>query len=363
MKVAVFFGGRSVEHEVSVISGIQVCKTLGLEHEVIPVYLTKENQMYVDNELLNSNHYIDLELNKRNYVDLQNSNGAFLRYKTFPHKKIYFDIALLCVHGKGVEDGSLSSLFELLNIPYVGPSILSGAVSQNKAICKKTLKYHKVNMIDFELINEVNKNKIIDKLTFPSIVKANNLGSSIGISVVNDKDELLSSLDAIFRYDQEVIVEKYIKNKKEYNIALYKNKNSINLSLIEEVSGGNILSYNDKYLDNSSKSQRIIPANISNSLKREIEYNAKKIYYALGCNNLVRLDFIYDEDSKKLYFNEINSIPGSYAFYLFKDKKTFIELLNELINNSLNEYDYKNSLISTIDNNKIFERKTSLKFK
>lgn len=358
MRVAVFFGGRSVEHEVSVISGIQVCKTLGLEHDVIPVYLTKDNQMYLNKRLLDEDYYCNLELNKKCFVNIHNDEIPYLRYNRFPYKKIPFDIALLCVHGKGVEDGTLSSLFELLNIPYVGPSVLSGAISQNKALCKKILKSHKVNVIDFESIKEI---KQIEKLSFPIIIKANNLGSSIGIKVVNNEDEFNSALEYIFKYDQEVIVENYINNKKEYNIALYKNKDALELSLIEEVEGGEILSYDDKYIKKESK--RIIPAEISNSLKKEIEYNAKKIYYALGCNGIVRLDFIFDEDKKKIYFNEINSIPGSFAFYLFKGKKTFIELLNELLEQALKEYTNKNSLIRTINNNKIFERKIGLKFK
>ena len=155
--------------------------------------------------------------------------------------------------------------------------------------------------------------------------------------------------------------EKYIKNRKEYNIALFKSQDKVEVSMIEEVSGDGILSYEDKYLN--KKQSRFCPANIKNSLKNKIEYNAKKIYYGLNFNSIIRIDFIYDEDNRLLYFNEVNSIPGSYAYYLFKDKYTFLDLLNKLINQALQDYAKKKELIFTIDNNKIYETKKGIKFK
>lgn len=365
MKIAVFFGGQSVEHEVSVISGIQVCKALELEYDVIPIYITKSNQLYHSKNLYNTEIYIENKLPKNGFLRFDKEEKPILKFLSFPYKKIEFDIALLCVHGLGVEDGTLASVLDFYDIPYVGPNKLSSCVAQNKYFSKKILKNFNINVIDYEIlrkdsINEANLLKV-EKIGYPMIVKANSLGSSIGIEVVNNLEELKQSLEYIFKFDQEVIVEKYIKNRKEYNIALFKSQDKVEVSMIEEVSGDGILSYEDKYLN--KKQSRFCPANIKNSLKNKIEYNAKKIYYGLNFNSIIRIDFIYDEDNRLLYFNEVNSIPGSYAYYLFKDKYTFLDLLNKLINQALQDYAKKKELIFTIDNNKIYETKKGIKFK
>jgi len=366
MKIAVFFGGRSVEHEVSVVSGIQVCNALNLEHEIIPVYLDKNNRFFHNYNLLEKSFYTSPKFKKNEEYLLGAFDGKYyIRQAKFPFKKVYFDIAFLCVHGKGVEDGTLSSLFELLDIPYVGPSRLSGALSQSKKHTKQVLKNFNVDVVDYEIVNS---NKIKDKtlkrierLGFPLILKANNLGSSIGVEVVKDYQELLSACDYIFKYDDEVIIEKYIQNKKEYNIALFKHGDELILSEIEEILSKSVLSYEQKYLD--EECQKIIPAKIKKALQKDIEYNAKKIYYALNCKNVVRLDFIYDEDEKVLYLNEVNSIPGSYAFYLFKEKFSFLELLNKVINNSLLDFEKKRRLIRTVNNDSIYLKEIGFKNK
>ena len=355
MKVAVFFGGKSVEHEVSVISGIQVCKTLELEYEVIPVYITKSNKFYHDSNMYNTDFYLTNKYKKNGFYTLKKDKKPYLERTIFPFTKIEFDIALFCVHGAGVEDGTLASLFDFYDIPYVGPNKVSSCIAQNKYYCKKILEKININTINYEIIRkdsykEENLMKI-EKIGYPMILKANSLGSSIGIQVVNDYLELKEGLDYIFKYDSEIIVEKYIKNKKEYNIALFKNNNKVESSMIEEVKGENILSYDDKYI--SKKQTRICPANIKNSLRNKIEYNAKKIYYGLNFNSIIRIDFIYDDESNLLYLNEVNSIPGSYANYLFKDRYTFLDLLKKLIDQSLADYKKKQKLINTKDNNKI----------
>ena len=365
MKIAVFFGGKSVEHEVSVVSGIQVCKTLMLEHEVIPVYITKDNKFYYEKDMYNLDFYIDNKFNKKCFLSLNKNDSPYLEFNTFPFRKIEFDIALLCVHGDGVEDGTLASLFDFYDIPYIGPNKFSSCVAQNKYYCKKILKNFNIDVIDYEIIRKESYKEDelikIEKLGYPMILKANNLGSSIGIEVVNNIDELKDGLDYIFKYDSEIIIEKYIKNKKEYNIALFKNNDKVETSMIEEVKGEDILSYDDKYI--KKRQNRICPAEIKNSLRNKIEYNAKKIYYGLNFNSIIRIDFIYDQDDKILYFNEVNSIPGSYANYLFKNKYTFLDLLNSLINQSIADYNEKQKLIKIIDNNKIYEIKNGIKFK
>ena len=365
MKIAVFFGGKSVEHEVSVISGIQLCKTLELEYEVIPIYITKNNKFYYDTNLYETDFYIENNFKRKHFLSLEKDKKPYLKYVTFPFKRIEFDLAILCVHGSGVEDGTLASLFDFYDIPYVASNKISSCIAQNKYYCKRILEAFNVNVINYEIIRKDSYNDDIllkiERLSYPLILKANNLGSSIGIEVVNNFDELKKGLEYIFKYDQEVIVEKYIKNKKEYNIALFKNNNKVETSMIEEVKGDTILSYDDKYIN--KKQARICPADIKNSLKNKIEYNAKKIYYGLNFNSIIRIDFIYDEESNLLYFNEVNSIPGSYANYLFKDRYSFLDLLKNLIDQAFLDHDKKQKLIRTIDNNQIYEVKNGIKFK
>lgn len=370
MKVAVLFGGKSVEHEISVIGAISLCKQLKLEHEVIPIYITKENKMIVNNNLLDEQFYLNPKLNKKDFITIINDDYPCVEFNIFPFKKERFDIAILCVHGKGMEDGTLSAYLDFLNIPYVGPSTFSSSLAQNKGATKKLLKSHKVNMIDFEIINKDERkeiiNKKIEKIGFPLIIKANNLGSSIGVSKVNNINEFYECIDYILKYDEQIIIEKYIINRKEYNISLFKNLNDVEVSYIEEVFGDDILSYENKYLENGKGMEgckRICPACIKNSLKKEIEYIGKKVYYALDFKNLVRIDFIYDEEAKTLYFNEVNSIPGSYAHYLYKHKYTYLDLLNILIKNALQEYLNKRKQIFTINNNQIYKQNIFLKMK
>ena len=348
MNIAVFYGGRSVEHEVSVISALQVMKTLLFEHNIIPVYLDKENRMF---------------FNKKDemFVDRDDS-GYFIFNKRKPKKKKYFDLAFLCFHGKGVEDGTISALFELLNIPYVGPNILSSSVCQNKYFTKRVLESARINVVPYEhLIKNLFDErtiKRIERLGFPMILKPSSLGSSIGVKVVNDYQQFKEEVEGLFMFDEEVLLEKYIENKKEYNIAVLKDGDKVILSDIEEVGNNEILTYEDKYLGGSDGMQsckRIFPATISNSLKKQIEYISKKAFLALNCQNVVRFDFIYDLEKEKVYLNEVNTIPGSYANYLFKNKFTFKELLEIVCISSLSLYEKKNRKVLTLNNEEIYK--------
>lgn len=369
MNIAVFYGGRSVEHEVSVITALQVMKTLLFEHNIIPVYLDKENRMFSNKSLFEKRNYLTLSFNQKDELFIDKDDlGAFIYNKRKPKRKEYFDLAFLCFHGKGVEDGTTSALFELLNIPYVGPNILSSSICQNKYFTKRFLENMKINVVPYENIrsNKIDERtmKKIDLLGFPIILKPISLGSSIGVEIANNYQELKEKIQGLFMFDEEIILEKYVAKRKEYNIAVLRNKDKIILSDIEEVGGGEILSYDDKYLvgsDGMQSCKRIFPAKISNSLRKQIEYMARKAFITLNCQNIVRFDFIYDLENAKIYLNEINTIPGSYANYLFKDKYTFKELLEIVCESSLFAYDMKNKKVMTLSNEEIYKIEDALK--
>lgn len=355
MKIALFYGGKSVEHEVSIISALNCLVHLSCKHDVILVYIDKNNKMILDNNLSDLKYYKNYQYNSKKEVYLSNNqDGPNLFYKTKPKRKVTFDIGFSCVHGLGVEDGTLSSLFSFYNIPYVGPSILESSVSMDKYICKELLKNKKIPVIKSVKINDESELIKLD-LNYPVIVKPNRLGSSIGVSKADNIEEVKKSLNSIIMYDDFALVERFITNKIEYFVALFKDDNKLIFSNIEEVKSDNAFSYNDKYLKENV--QRDICKNMEKHLYDKIIKTSEFIYTFLNCKSLIRIDYIYDLDSKKLYFNEVNVIPGSYALNLFENKD-FFELL---IRSNLNQF--KNDLLKmkTIDNKELIDNNFNFK--
>ena len=263
------------------------------------------------------------------------------------------------VHGKGVEDGTIQALSNLLKIPSTSSNILQSAISQNKAVTKKLLKLNNIRMLPFiELDKEydIKKiNKINETFNYPLIVKPTTLGSSVGIKTSHDKTELLEAIKQAKSYDNSVIIEEKLTNFTEYNIACFSYKGILNLSQIEEVKSTNeFLTFNDKYLDGglkeTAKENRIIPANIDESLEKEIHSFTKTIYKALNATGIIRIDYLFDKETNKLYFNEINTIPGSLAFYLYKDY-SFTALLDSLIKDAVYRFNINENLITSFDTN------------
>ena len=274
-------------------------------------------------------------------------------------KKIKIDCALPIVHGKNVEDGTIAALLEFYDIPYISSGILSSSLSQNKSLTKRVLKTFGIKMLPHvELTNTIDQkkiSKILSTFKFPLIIKPNTLGSSIGIEVVNQKEELVEKLSKVLKFDQSVIVEEKLTNFTEYNIACYKEKHKLILSNVEEVTSTNeYLTFDDKYLDGglkeTTKENRIIPANIDESLEKEIHSFTKTIYKALNATGIIRIDYLFDKETNKLYFNEINTIPGSLAFYLYKDY-SFTALLDLLIKDAVYRFNINENLITSFDTN------------
>ncbi len=362
-KIAFICGGASVEREISCLTGLKIVKEL--EKEKIPfllIYLDEKNNFYLVKEL-DSSFVKNQKIEKGNFVKKNQESFFKTRFK-----KYLFDKVLILGHGKNIEDGALSAYFNQIMIPCLGESIYQGVTIQDKDIFKMILKANKIKTLnsyslfkyqldDYPLIEQIAK-----KVKYPLIVKPSKLGSSIGINKVEENKELAKALFEAFLYDDTVIIEPFIENKKEFNIALIGYEKQIEFSEIEEVNHNDqVLSFYDKYDYSKSNQKRIINPEISLEMKDEMQIVAKKVFQRLNLCGIVRFDFIYDVDQNQLYLNEANLIPGSLAYYLFEEKYSIIELVNRYIEvletkrkeEKLLSTNYKEGFINRIDLSKI----------
>ena len=375
-RVAMMFGGKSVEHEVSVITGIQAILSMNTDrYEVIPVYLTKNNDMYIGEDIGKIEAYKDIPgLLKRSQRVIMVREGERVLLKPFPQKvfggkkPVEIDIAFPCVHGTNVEDGAFQGYLKTVGIPFVGCDVTASAVGMDKFIMKQILKEYDIPLLDgalYLLSDYAKMEELLDKIEkrfgYPVIVKPVNLGSSVGISVAKDREELTKSLDDAFRYATKVLVEHAITNLREINCAVLGDENEAEASEIEEpMHTKEILSYEDKYVSNTKGSgqkgmasvARKIPADVPAEKREEIRNLAVKAFQALGCNGVARIDFMIDEDNGALYFNEINTIPGSLAFYLWEPIGVpYKELLDRMIKLAQKRSRTEQAITFTFDTN------------
>ena len=374
INVAVFFGGDSVEHEVSIISAVQAMTHLNREkYNVIPVYLSKSGIMYTSSDMFEINNFkhINELIAKSRIVEISN-NGQGVILKTdkkndFSGKKpIKLDVALPVVHGTNCEDGTLQGYLEMLRLPYVGCDVLASSVGMDKAIFKSVLRTAGIPVLDCIRFSandysEYSKNilqRIDTAIGFPLIVKPVNLGSSIGISKVNTKDDLNSAIETAFMYSDSVLVERAVQNLREINCSVLVEKHDCTASPCEEPFGNDeILSYEDKYT-NSSKTKgmaslkRRIPADIPDAVTESIREFACRTFKAIGAHGVVRIDFLMDDQSKEIFVNEINTIPGSLAFYLWEAAgMKYTEMLDKLVSLAFSRQRKRENLRFEIDTN------------
>ncbi|MBQ2676534.1 MAG: D-alanine--D-alanine ligase [Clostridia bacterium] len=373
INVGVFFGGASVEHEVAVISAVQAMNSMDTEkYNIVPVYITKQGEMYHSDLMIEINEFKDIPalLKKSKKVTLIKENDKFmlieLKGGLFKKPVCSLDIAFPIVHGTNCEDGSLVGWFELLQMPYVGCDVLSAAVGMDKAFFKYVLNekdipvlpcvtfYAKEWVADKDAIIK----NISEKFGFPVIVKPANLGSSVGISKADDEDALRNSVDNAMNFAAKILVEPAITSLRELNCSVLGDVDDCEPSVIEEpVMSGEILSYDDKYKSGNSQGmkslKRKIPADISEKTKCEVEQCAVAAFKALGCNGVVRIDFLMDTaNDNKVYINEINTIPGSLSFYLWEPKGVkYKELLTKMIELGFKRARSKANLMFSYDTN------------
>ena len=362
--IGVLFGSRSVEHEVSIITALQAISSLSdsTKYKVVPIYISKEGDYYTGDYLLNLENFKDLNQvmakSQKVHLTRQDGRGCLIKSpaKSFGKNVVeYFDIAFPIVHGSFGEDGTLQGLFEQLQIPFVGCSVLSAALTMDKIAAKMVLMASGVPVIDFLWFNAeewfVKEDTLISaseaKFGYPVIVKPSDIGSSVGVSVAKNKAEFIESVNLVRQFSERVLIEKYVQNLKEINISILGDCESHQLSVCEEpISANAFLTYADKYASNGkggskggskasagmSSAKREIPAKIANEMKQAIETHASTAFRALDCSGVSRVDFIIDQDDNTVYVNEFNTIPGSLAFYLWEATgKPFSELIEELI--------------------------------
>lgn len=374
-KVAVLFGGRSVEHEVSVISGLQAFAALNREkYDAIPVYITKNNEFYTGEGIgeIASYENIDACLRAATRVLPVPANGSveLLRYplKKFGNNVVAaFDVALPVVHGTNVEDGTLMGMLEMLGVPYAACDVTSSAVGMDKYLMKAALRQAGVPVLDavtytgkqYALDSAAVTADVESKLAYPVIVKPVNLGSSVGISKAKNHDELLAALDTAFGFAPRVLVEHAVPYLREINCAVLGDADEAIASVCEEpVSSGDILDFSEKYLSDGTKSsgmtslKRRCPAELPDGMTEEVQRLAVKTFQALGCSGVSRIDFLNDAESGELWVNEINTIPGSLAFYLWEAAGIpFDQLLDRMIELAFKRQRERSALTFSYDTN------------
>ena len=383
--VGVFFGGKSTEHEISCISANQAIHALDSDkYDVLPIYISKDNEFYIGDELFDLANYSSFISNPSSVLEkvmiYKDGNNVKVRpMKGMFKKERTIDVAFPIVHGTNVEDGSLAGFLQMLDIPYTSCDVLGGAVGQDKTVMKDIFKAEGIPMVDYFVVYNADFEdayedyfKKAKKIGFPLIAKPANLGSSIGIEVIKTEEEFEEKISECLKYDFKVVVEKMIANLKEVNISIIGGDEKAKCSAIEEVTNG-FLDFDKKYQPGSgskgakkgvkvpaakgaskgmASTVRKVPAELKEGQKEEIEKIALKAFRALNSFGCVRIDFMIDNDTDKVYCNEINTIPGSLAFYLWKEEGVdFSQECDELINNALNRYARRSRKTYSFDTN------------
>lgn len=366
LKIGVIFGGKSLEHEMSIITALQAMDNIDTDkYEVVPIYITKDLVWYSSGCLrfIDSFNNYNLIEKYATKVNLINKNGRFILQTTGLIKREFTELHLVIpmVHGAGVEDGAIQGYLEMVGIPYVSNNIYSSVICQDKVFSKQLLEHNELPTVKYVWFfdNEYNKNKEIlfkkiDKLDYPLIVKPATLGSSIGIHTVHNKEELDTIIKEVLKYDRKIVIEEKLEDVLEYNISVLKTNDKLCISAIEEIETNlEYREYIDKYnLENylNGNIVRTVPAKISEKMNDEIIDLAKKTINFLNNTGLSTIDFLYDKSKKKLYIEEINSIPTCFSHHLWEEANiSYKELFTIMINDTIKNFNKDNEMITTMD--------------
>ena len=366
LKIGVIFGGKSLEHEMSIITALQAMEHIDTEkYEIIPIYITKGLVWYASGCLRHVDSFNNFNLIEKyaTKVNLVNKKGRFILQTAGLIKREFSELHLVIpmVHGAGTEDGSIQGYLEMLGIPYTSNSICQSAICQDKAFTKQLIEFNKMPVVKYIWFfdNEYEKNKEdlfkkIAELKYPLIVKPATLGSSIGIKTVHNKEELDTIIKEVLKYDRKIIIEEKLQNVLEYNISLLKTNDKLYVSSIEEIKTNlEYREYIDKYnLENflNGNIVRTLPAKISDEMQKEIIDLSKKVVNLLNNTGMSTIDFLYDTNRKKLYIDEISSIPTCFSHHLWEESNiSYKELFNIMINDTVKNFNKDNEMITTMD--------------
>lgn len=352
--IALFYGGCSLEHEISILSALQFIKYF--EEEVILVYVSKENKYYIGECLYDFDFYSNIKLNQCKEVMIEKINmDIYLKTKELFPRKTKIDCIFPLMHGTSGEDGSIQGVFELYDIPYAESKLSTCAIFIDKDLTRKCFQVYNIAhtqgitlykqdvLKDLECLNRIEIEK-------PWIVKPARGGSSIGIQCVYDEESISEKILETFVFDHKIIIEKKYENIREFNIAVLGNAYEQKISMIEEIHvNQDYYSYSDKYGGSAVKqemSTRTCPADIDEQLTNEIRELAQRAFVLFECSGVVRFDFIY---SDHLMMNEVNIIPGSYSVYLFKGICTPKEMIEIMKNCAYERYIEKMKELRQLD--------------
>jgi len=375
----VAFGGASPEHEVSVLTAMQAISALeSSPYNIHPLYIAKNGKWLTGDYLLDLKHYEDLDKLIQQAAPCHFTHNELGQTVLSEVKTGFFakneehivHAVLTAFHGSAGENGSFQGVCETYNIPYTGSGVMGSAVGMDKvtakALCKSAgvLVVEGVDFFETEWVDE--QDSILDKieqLKYPVIVKPVHLGSSIGVKVCSDKETLIEAVEIAFRFDEHLLVEKAISPLTEINCSVMGSAQNCRASVCERPMGTEeLLSFKDKYMrDDAAKgmasADRVIPADIPDTLASSIQETSKKVFRLFNCGGLARLDFLVESNSEKFYFNEINTIPGSFSFYLWKESGIeFDHLLQELIKIAVSTHQKKNGRVLTYETNLLSQK-------
>lgn len=353
--IGVFFGGRSTEHEISVISASQAMHAIDREkYDVTPIYITKSGKWYTGDALFEVKNY-------RNTAELiAKCEEVYMRpvyddYNLYKMKKSMFgsavltklDVVIPVLHGSNGEDGVFEGVLETIGIPYAGCNTISSANGMDKITMKMILQANDVPVVDYVWFTDKQWysqresliNKIEDKIGYPVIVKPANLGSSVGIGRADDREALITKVEEAEKYSTRIIVEDLVENLQEINCSVLGDCDEYQMSVLEEpIKSGEILSYEDKYMGGTKgtkgmqASQKRIPADLPEAETNRIKFLAGETFRVLSCHGVSRVDVIVDAKTRDIYVNEINTIPGSLSFYLWEASGlSFGKLMDKLV--------------------------------
>ncbi len=378
-RLMIAFGGRSVEHEVAIISAVQAMNYLDKDkYDILPVYIMKDGTMLFSRDFLDINVFrrTKLEDMKKAYTNVlvTRLDGKAVIIGLHAKKGIKkpeiiseIDVALPIVHGTCCEDGTLQGWLEALCIPYGGCDVMSSAIGMDKDLFKLALQAANIpTLAHYSFLSKdwsADKTAVIEniesKFSYPIIVKPVNLGSSVGISKAKDRISLIEAVDLASSFAGKILVERAVINLREINCSVLGDCDVCSASECEEpVMQDEILSFQDKYLSNGSSKgmtslKRRLPAEISDEKRAEIQDISKQVFKLIGASGVVRIDYLMDvDDDNKVYVNEINTIPGSLSFYLWEATGLkYKDMLDRLIELAFKRERTRSSLMYTYDSN------------
>jgi D-alanine-D-alanine ligase len=359
--IGVFFGGRSTEHEISVISANQAMHAINRDQfDVTPIYITKNGKWYSGDALLDVANYRDIpallakctEVYMRPIYDDYNLYSVKKSlFSSEPKTIAHLDVVIPVLHGSNGEDGTFQGILQATGIPFAGCDVLSSANGMDKITMKMILSASDIPVVDYVWFTDKQWYaqredliaKVETKLGYPVIIKPANLGSSVGISRADNREALIEKVGAAEKYSTRIIVEHLVEQLQEINCSVLGNCDEYQMSVLEEpIKSGEILSYQDKYMGGTKgakgmqASQKRIPAELPEDLTKRIQYLAGETFRVLGCHGVSRVDVMVDRKDNAVYVNEINTIPGSLSFYLWEATGiSFDKLMEKLVSLAL----------------------------